>query len=125
MARRRLRITGFARFLFAMIFIVPAAYIGASYINGEDGIENIKELVGLNETNSTQTIEEAPTNPRPSNTQEETNTSNSTIEFSSQKEQLERDLEYYKKRTVQLEQEVDDLKKKIWERDQEIARLQE
>lgn len=123
MARKKLRITGFARFLMAMIFIVPAAYIGASYINGEDGIENIKQLFNPNEEPTTQVQQPEPTPPSETNNQREE--SNATIEFSSQREQLERDLEFYKKRTVQLEQEVDELKKRIWEKDQEIARLKE
>lgn len=123
MARKKLRITGFARFLMAMIFIVPAAYIGASYINGEDGIENIKQLFNPNEEPTTQVQQPEPTLPSETNNQREE--SNATIEFSSQREQLERDLEFYKKRTVQLEQEVDELKKRIWEKDQEIARLKE
>ena len=50
MANRRLKLTAFSRFLIVMVFLVPLAYIGASYYNGEDGIQNIKELVGMNET---------------------------------------------------------------------------
>lgn len=46
MAGKR-KMTGLARFLLAMIIIVPGAYIGASYINGEDGIENVKKIIGL------------------------------------------------------------------------------
>lgn len=44
---KRLRLTGFARFLFVMVILVPSAYIGASYYNGEDGIANIKQLLGI------------------------------------------------------------------------------
>jgi hypothetical protein len=36
--------TGFARFFILMLFVVPLAYIGASYYNGQDGIQNIKNL---------------------------------------------------------------------------------
>jgi len=46
---RKLKVTGFTRFLIAMIFIVPIAYLVASYANGEDGIENIKNTIGLEE----------------------------------------------------------------------------
>jgi flagellar motility protein MotE (MotC chaperone) len=31
-------------FFFAMLILAPLAYIGASYANGEDGIENFKNL---------------------------------------------------------------------------------
>ncbi len=44
---KRIRLTGFARFLFVMVILVPAAYIGASYYNGEDGFQNIKTLLGI------------------------------------------------------------------------------
>lgn len=47
MATRRLRLTGFARFLIVMIFLVPIAYLGASYYNGQDGIQNIKDFFGI------------------------------------------------------------------------------
>ena len=40
--------TGCARFFFALIILAPLAYIGASYYNGQNGIENLKNLVGLN-----------------------------------------------------------------------------
>lgn len=45
MAKRK--VTPFARFLLAMIIIVPLAFAGASYINGEDPIQNFKELTGM------------------------------------------------------------------------------
>ncbi len=44
---RRLRLTGFTRFIIVMLFLVPIAYIGASYYNGQDGIENVKGFIGL------------------------------------------------------------------------------
>jgi hypothetical protein len=44
MPRRKFKLTGFARFFIAMLFLAPLAYIGASYYNGEDGVENIKNF---------------------------------------------------------------------------------
>jgi hypothetical protein len=49
---KRIRLTGFARFLFVMAILVPAAYFGASYYNGEDGLQNIKALLGMESTPS-------------------------------------------------------------------------
>lgn len=51
---RKLKTTPFARFLVAMLFIVPLAYIGASYYNGEDPIENIKDKLGIEENQQVQ-----------------------------------------------------------------------
>lgn len=47
MATRRLKLTGFARFFIVMLFLVPVAYLAAAYYNGQDGIQNIKNLLGL------------------------------------------------------------------------------
>ncbi len=58
MARRRLKLTGFARFLIVMLFLVPVAYLGAAYYNGQDGIQNIKDLLGIkSKTESTERVE--------------------------------------------------------------------
>lgn len=48
--RKKYKMTGFSRLLIFMIFFAPAAYLGASYYNGEDGIEKVKSLLNLNET---------------------------------------------------------------------------
>ena len=42
--RKKYKMTGFARFLIFMMFFAPLAYIGASYYNGEDGLQKIKDL---------------------------------------------------------------------------------
>lgn len=38
--------TPFARFFLVMLFLLPAAFIGASWWNDEDPVQNFKELVG-------------------------------------------------------------------------------
>ncbi len=58
-----MKLTGFARFMIVMIFAAPLAYIGASYYNGQDGIENIKKLLGLDKKENVEIVE-----PRPSDT---------------------------------------------------------
>jgi hypothetical protein len=54
---RKLKLTGFARFFLLMLILAPIAYIIASYANGEDGIQNIKRLIGIE-----QPAEQAPEN---------------------------------------------------------------
>ena len=44
---KKFKTTAFARFFLVMIILTPLTYIGASYINGEDGIQKVKELVGI------------------------------------------------------------------------------
>jgi hypothetical protein len=55
MPRRKYKLTGFARFFIVMLFLAPIAYLAASYINGEDGISNIREFFGQEQTNNTTT----------------------------------------------------------------------
>ncbi len=38
--------TGCARFFIALLILAPLAYIGASYYNGQNGLENVKRLIG-------------------------------------------------------------------------------
>ena len=52
---RKPRITGFARFLIALIIIAPLAYLGASFANGEDGVQNIKNMLGIGDGSSSTT----------------------------------------------------------------------
>ncbi len=61
---RRTRLTGFTRFLIVMIFLVPIAYIGASYYNGQDGLENIKNLIGIGKSETPAATRDAATNPK-------------------------------------------------------------
>lgn len=55
------KVTPFARFLLAMVFIVPLAFAGASYINGEDPIQNFKDWTGMGQ--SAPAAQETPASP--------------------------------------------------------------
>lgn len=52
MTRPKHKITPFARLLIFLLIALPIIYIAASYINGEDGIENAKRLLGGEQTTS-------------------------------------------------------------------------
>jgi hypothetical protein len=54
MARRKMRLTAFARFFIVMLFLAPLAYMGASYYNGEDGLQNLKNLLGIGKKEQTE-----------------------------------------------------------------------
>lgn len=84
--------------MLAMIIIVPLAFAGASYINGEDPIANFKSLTGIEATEQPQ---EAP------------------AQDSKPKEQPAKEsMEALKKENARL-------KREIKERDQAIRDLQE
>ncbi len=44
--RRKSQMTVTSRFIIFLIIFAPLAYMGASFINGEDGIQNIKNIFG-------------------------------------------------------------------------------
>lgn len=120
MAQHKTRLTGFTRFLLAIIFIVPLAYLGASYINGEDGIQNIKELVGLAEPSAkpakdTKTIVpkaiEKETNDTPTE-QVAKHTSNDEIKkLKAQIEELEKENERLEAIIRNRDRQIEDLQK--------------
>lgn len=46
----RTKMTPFARFIIMLLIVTPVAYFGASYYNGEDGLQNIKDFIGGDNT---------------------------------------------------------------------------
>ncbi len=60
MARRKLKLTPFARFLLFILFAAPIAYLIASYYNGQDGIQNVKDALGIEKDTPAETVAPAP-----------------------------------------------------------------
>lgn len=58
--KRKYKTTGCAKFFFMLVILAPLAYLGASYFNGQDGIQNIKDLFGSN-SDRTEVIKSANT----------------------------------------------------------------
>lgn len=108
MARRRLKLTGFSRFLIFMLFFAPIAYIGIQYYQGEDGLQKAKDLI-TNVTQDNNTSEREAT--VPTNNQEE------------DKITIEDQIQILRTRIEQLEKENEELKQIIKEKDQEILQL--
>lgn len=109
MARKKFKMTGFARFFLVMLILAPASYIGASYANGEDGIENFKNLFsGLfndspSETESTKQMEKVPEN----------SGSDTASAKDAKIQELQERNEVLKESLEQKTKEVEDLKAKI------------
>lgn len=111
MSKRPLRMTGFARFFFVMILVAPLAYVGASYYNGQDGIQNLKNLLGIDkqeETTSTESTEEeeAPAS-------KIVNQSPSAKALQKENKKLKEDLNYNIRRVEELTKDNDELKRKM------------
>jgi cell division protein FtsB len=50
--QRKHKMTGCARLFLVLLIIAPLAYLGAAYYNGQDGIQSIKNLLGIGERKS-------------------------------------------------------------------------
>lgn len=50
MSNKKLKMTPFARFFLFLLVCAPVAYFGASYINDGNGIEDIKDKLGMGES---------------------------------------------------------------------------
>ena len=47
MAKRKLQLTGFARLFLFLVIMLPALFFGVSYAEGEDGIQNLKDVIAM------------------------------------------------------------------------------
>jgi small-conductance mechanosensitive channel len=107
MSKRPLRVTGFTRFFIVMLFVVPLAYLGASYYNGQDGLQNIKDFLGIeqkNENGPASAGSKSTTNPAPAGNVEILEAEN---------RQLREELDFKTKKVEELYLENEQLKRKL------------
>lgn len=113
MAKRRIRLTGFTKFIFIMIFVAPIAYIGASYYNGEDGIENLKKMLKIGE--KTEQVQDQPANDNTTIPVNQPNQGNTTTQpatnNSGQVKALESEIKKLKLHIKNLESRIEALEK--------------
>ena len=100
--RKKYKMTGCARFFIVMLILAPLAYIGASYYQGQDGIENIKNLLGINAADS-----------------------GSSDTYDGTSRDIQRQLDRSEKRVEELIRENDDLKDEIDKLEKEIRHLKQ
>ncbi len=81
--------TGCAKFFLVLIVLAPLAYIGASYFNGQDGIANFKDLIGISADPAD-------------------NVDDATNDQTTQLNQLESELEDLREENEQLKQALED-----------------
>jgi len=136
---KKYKITGFARFVIVMLFIAPIAFLAASYYNGEDGIQNLKDFLGWGEEQKVEQVQEAPvpdsttkteivTTPPEGDTAESAE-SDTTVEAPAASveeiQDLQQELTATKEELEEMKSENYDLLKALEEKDAEIKRLQE
>jgi cell division protein FtsB len=105
--QRKFRVTGFTRFFLVMIVVAPLAYLAASYYNGEDGVANLKRLLGIDKSAAT----------------EERFVPSGQPEYQDEQE-MEEALDAQQKRLQELKAENERLKKEIREKEEELSKLQ-
>lgn len=84
------KMTGCAKFFFVLIILAPLAYLGASYYNGQDGIQNIKNLLGMGSEQAR----------GPSGDE-------ATTDLQEQIEKLQRDVKYFESEAERLKEELE------------------
>lgn len=114
MAKRPLRVTGFTRFMLVMLLVAPLAYIAASYYNGEDGIQNIKNLLNIDrkEASAEPAADDAETKP--------VNQSPSAKGTDAELKKLKEELEFKSKRVDELYLENEQLKREVERLEKEL-----
>ncbi len=128
MATKKLQLTAFARFFILMIVVAPLAYMGASYYNNQDGLQNLKDLFsGKLPSNSTTQVAEEPVmediKEMPSNQMPTTVTKNIPDSNASQEEikELNDELTYKNRRIQELTEEVETLKNQLQQKTEKMA----
>jgi len=125
MAKGKFKATGLARFILFMVVAAPLIFLGASYYNGEDGVQNLKNLIGMgdkteeparSEEPSTAPVETKATTPAPAPTP-----SPSQSRLEGQLEKAKDDLATREKRIDELYEENAELKKQLKDREQKLA----
>ncbi len=125
MARKKFKLTGFARFLLVMIVLAPVAFIGASFYNGEDGIENLKQLFkgNFNFEKKEMVVEEEPEEEKTEESKALVNKAPSEVEINSQVAKLQDELDYKSQITDSLYKENATLKSQIKAKDEELTEV--
>ncbi|MFK8102433.1 MAG: hypothetical protein AB8G15_07910 [Saprospiraceae bacterium] len=128
MATKKLQLTAFARFFILMIVVAPLAYMGASYYNNQDGLQNLKDLFsGKLPSSSTTAVVEEPAvedvREMPSNQMPATVTKNIPDSDTDQAKikDLNDELTYKNRRIQELTEEVETLKNQLKEKAETMA----
>lgn len=117
MAKAKLKMTGFARFFLVMLVLAPASYIGASYYNGEDGIQNIIDFFSGKGKDNTEVVETPVNNPVTAPAQPSETVINAEIA------KLKDDLATKNELMNTLYQENAELKKQVKDQEEELEEV--
>ena len=124
MATKKIKLTGFARFLLVMVILTPLAFLGASYYNGQDGFENLKNIFkgNFNFEKKEVSVEE-PAEVKNEESKALINTPPSEIEINSEVAKLQDELNYKTQKVDSLYKENASLKAEIEAKDKELIEV--
>jgi cell division protein FtsB len=101
MARRKYKMTGCAKFFLILVILAPIAYVGASYFNGQDGIQNLKNLLGFSNAADV-----------PASTDDQ---EGEVYQLNRDINRLQKDVDYYRRENERLKTELKDCQEKVSE----------
>ncbi|MCB0650705.1 MAG: hypothetical protein KDC85_05465 [Saprospiraceae bacterium] len=108
----KFKLTGFARFFFAMAIIVPLAYFGASYYNGEDGVAKLKKMIGIDLAEDTHDTTDFQPQKEEKKTTENKSNDTEVARLNKRIDELESENERLNRLLKNREREIELLKKK-------------
>ena len=109
MARKRMRLTGFARFFLFLIIVIPATYFGVTYYKGEDGLQNLKDWFQSQANPATEV---------PTEIEDE-------ADLEEEIEKMRDELKAQKDKLKEMEGEVEDLQETIKTQKEELSNYKE
>ncbi len=111
MSKRPLKVTGFTRFFLVMLVVAPLAYLAATYYHGQDGLKNIKDFLGIENT----VEQNESVNPETTETSEvkTVNQNQPDAALEAENRRLKEELEYKTKRIEELFRENEELRRKL------------
>ena len=106
------RMTPFARLLLFLLFVGPLSYMAASYYNGEDGVENVKNIInkGKDKISTTVSSDGSSSSIEDRSSSSSSSSSSSITISKSELQQIEDLLVDLKTENEELKQEIEDLK---------------
>ena len=111
---RKVRTTAFTKFIIFLFFIVPLAYGTALYINGQDPIAKFKDLLGIEQTETTVEKSIPSDQSYTISMDEKGQASVSKTSADTSMDDVEKEIKYLKAKIEKLEAENERLEKELW-----------
>ena len=111
MAKRKLQMTAFSRFFLFLIIFLPSLFFGVSYLKGEDGMQTLKDMIGI-ESSTSSNNESTSSDTKPAS---ETFVNGEVKRLQDELEEKERRLKDLYQENELLKKQADDAKEELKE----------